>query len=87
MLETCINLIETLDVEEIFINTFYLKDQIRNFINKKNFKPKISIIEGDRVPQRGGQGRRVGLRDEHSAVQQLGEPSGGAGLRTGADSR
>ena len=35
VLETCINLIETLDVEEIFINTFYLKDQIRNFINKR----------------------------------------------------
>ena len=44
VLETCINLIESLDVKEIFINTFYLKDQIRNFINKKNFKPKISII-------------------------------------------
>ena len=39
VLETCINLIESLDVKEIFINTFYLKDQIRNFINKKNFKP------------------------------------------------
>ena len=44
VLETCINLIESLDVKEIFINTFYLKNQIRNFINKKNFKLKISII-------------------------------------------
>ena len=44
VLETCINLIERLDIKEIFINTFYLKDQILNFINKKNFKPKISII-------------------------------------------
>ena len=35
VLETCINLIERLDVKEIFINTFYLKDQILNFINKK----------------------------------------------------
>ena len=27
LLETCINLIESLDMKEIFINTFYLKDQ------------------------------------------------------------
>ena len=55
VLETCINLIESLDVKEIFINTFYLKDQIRNFINKKNFKPKISIIEdGKNILDTGG---------------------------------
>ena len=39
----------------IFINTFYLKDQIHNFINKKNFKPKISIIEdGKNILDTGG---------------------------------
>jgi len=55
VLETCINLIESLDVKEILINTFYLKDQIRNFINKKNFKPKISIIEdGKNILDTGG---------------------------------
>ena len=55
VLETCINLIESLDVNEIFINTFYLKDQIHNFINKKNFKPKISIIEdGKNILDTGG---------------------------------
>ena len=55
VLETCINLIESLDVKEIFINTFYLKDQIRNFINKKDFKPKISIIEdGKNILDTGG---------------------------------
>jgi MurNAc alpha-1-phosphate uridylyltransferase len=44
-----------LDLKEIFINTFYLKDQIRNFINKKNFKPKISIIEdGKNILDTGG---------------------------------
>ena len=54
-LETCINLIESLDIKEIFINTFYLKNQIRNFINKKNFKPKISIIEdGKNILDTGG---------------------------------
>jgi MurNAc alpha-1-phosphate uridylyltransferase len=55
VLETCINLIESLDIKEIFINTFYLKDQIHNFINEKNFKPKISIIEdGKNILDTGG---------------------------------
>jgi MurNAc alpha-1-phosphate uridylyltransferase len=55
VLETCINLIESLDIKEIFINTFYLKDQIHNFINIKNFKPKISIIEdGKNILDTGG---------------------------------
>ena len=55
VLETCINLIDSLDVKEIFINTFYLKDQIRTFINKKNFKSKISIIEdGKNILDTGG---------------------------------
>ena len=48
VLETCINLIESLGIKEIFLNTFYLKDQIHNFINKKNFKSKIIIIEDGR---------------------------------------
>ena len=55
VLETCINLIESLNIKEIFINTFYLKDQIRTFINKKNFKAKISIIEdGKNILDTGG---------------------------------
>ena len=48
VLETCINLIETLGINEIFLNTFYLKDQIHNFINKKNFKSKIIIVDDGR---------------------------------------
>ena len=48
VLETCINLIESLGINEIFINTFYLKDQIHYFINKKNFKPKITIVDDGR---------------------------------------
>ena len=44
-----------MNIKEIFINTFYLKDQIRTFINKKNFKPKISIIEdGKNILDTGG---------------------------------
>ena len=55
VLETCINLIENLGINEIFINTFYLKNQIHDFINKKNFKPKITIIEdGKNILDTGG---------------------------------
>ena len=45
MLENCINLIENLGIKKIIINTFYLKDQIHDFISKKNFKQDIQIID------------------------------------------
>jgi MurNAc alpha-1-phosphate uridylyltransferase len=55
VLETCINLIESLGIQQIFINTFYLKDQIYNFISNKIFKSKISIIEdGESILDTGG---------------------------------
>ena len=55
VLETCINLIESLGIQQIIINTFYLKDQIHNFINHKKFKSKISIIEdGENILDTGG---------------------------------
>ncbi len=55
VLETCINLIESLGVNEIIVNTFYLKDQIHNFINEKNFKSKIIIVEdGKNILDTGG---------------------------------
>jgi len=55
VLETCINLIENLGIQKITLNTFYLKDQIHDFINNKKFKSKISIIEdGERILDTGG---------------------------------
>ena len=55
VLETCINLIENLGIQKITLNTFYLKDQIHNFINSKKFKSKISIIEdGESILDTGG---------------------------------
>ena len=55
VLETCINLIENLGINKITINTFYLKDQIHDFINSKKFKSKISIIEdGESIRDTGG---------------------------------
>jgi len=55
ILETCINLIEGLGINKIFINTFYLKNQISDFLKKKNFKAKITIIEdGNDILDTGG---------------------------------
>ena len=55
VLETCINLIESLGIQQIILNTFYLKDQIYDFINNKKFKSKISIIEdGESILDTGG---------------------------------
>ena len=45
LLENTINLIKELGISEIKLNTFYLKDQIKNFIEQKNFDLKIEIIE------------------------------------------
>ena len=43
LLERAINLLISHGVQEISINVHYLSDQIRLFINRKNFKVKISI--------------------------------------------
>ena len=55
VLETCINLIESLGIQQIIINTFYLRDKIHSFINNKIFRSKISIVEdGDKILDTGG---------------------------------
>ena len=55
MLEHCINLIDKLGIKKILINTFYLKDQFSDFLNKKNFNLEIKIIEdGKNILDTGG---------------------------------
>ena len=55
MLERCINLIEKLGIQKIFINTFYLKDQFSVFLKSKNFNIDIKIIEdGEDILDTGG---------------------------------
>lgn len=55
VLETCINLIEGLGIKKIFINTFYLKEQISLFIKNKNFKSEIVIVDdGENILDTGG---------------------------------
>ena len=55
LLHRCINLIESLDINHILLNTFYLQDEIKNYIKNNNFKAKISIIEdGNKILDTGG---------------------------------
>ena len=55
LLENTINLINDFGIKNILINTFYLEEQIKEFINKKNFDCKINIIEdGNLILNTGG---------------------------------
>ena len=55
ILERCINLVIKFGVEKIFLNTFYLGDQIFEFIEKKKFPIDIQIIEdGKEILDTGG---------------------------------
>merc|ERR1712224_191814 len=55
ILEDCINTIIKLKVENIFLNTFYLSEQIVDFFKNKNFSAKIKIIEdGKNILDTGG---------------------------------
>ena len=55
LLENTINLIKKLGINDIKLNSFYLKDQIKIFIEEKNFDLKIEIIEdGNEILDTGG---------------------------------
>ena len=55
LLENCINLIQSLKIEKVIINTFYLKEKIENFINEKKFNLDIKIInDGKKILNTGG---------------------------------
>ena len=55
LLENCINLIKLTGVKKILINSFYLKEQIGEFIKKNNFQIEIEVIEdGINILDTGG---------------------------------
>ena len=55
LLEHCINLIKQFGVNKIFINSFYLKEQINKFIEENNFEIEIKVIEdGNSILNTGG---------------------------------
>jgi len=55
LLENTINLIKELGIKKIFLNTFYLKDQINDYLNNKNFNISINTVEdGPKILDTGG---------------------------------
>ena len=55
LLENTINLVKSLNISNIKINSYYLKDQIRNFISEKKFNINIEIVEdGNEILDTGG---------------------------------
>ncbi len=55
LLDNTLNLIESLGIQKIKINTFYLQDQIINFISNHHLKKKIEIIkDGNEILNTGG---------------------------------
>ena len=55
ILESCINTIIKIGVKRVILNTFHLGDQIFDFVNKKNFKIDIDIVEdGSKILDTGG---------------------------------
>ena len=55
LLENCINLIQFLGIKKVILNTFYLKEEIENFISVKKFNLDIKIInDGKEILNTGG---------------------------------
>jgi MurNAc alpha-1-phosphate uridylyltransferase len=55
LLENCINLIKSLGIKQVIINTFYLKEKIETFIKTKKFNLNIKIInDGKTILNTGG---------------------------------
>ena len=49
MLENCINILIKLGIKKVLLNTFYLRDQIFEFIKKKKFPIDIQIIDDGKI--------------------------------------
>ena len=55
LLENCINLIQSLGINKILINTFYLSEKIEQFLKDKKFNLEIKIInDGSDILNTGG---------------------------------
>jgi len=55
LLENCINLIQSLGINKILINTFYLSEKIEQFLKDKKFNLEIKIVnDGSNILDTGG---------------------------------
>ena len=72
LLENCINLIESLGIKKIIINTFYLKDKIEDFLRIKKFNVDIKIINDGKVILNTGGGvlNMINFSDESTKASE-----------------
>ena len=55
LLDHCINLIIKLNIKKVLINSFYLKEQINEFVKNHNYNIEIKVIEdGENILDTGG---------------------------------
>ena len=55
LLDKCINLIMNLNIKKIYINSFYLKEQINQFVKNHNYNIEIKVVEdGKNILNTGG---------------------------------
>ena len=55
LLENCINLINSLGINKILINTFYLSEEIEEFLKDKKFNSEVKVInDGSNILNTGG---------------------------------
>lgn len=55
LLDHCINLIVKLNIKKVLINSFYLKEQINEFVKNHNYNIEIKVIEdGENILDTGG---------------------------------
>ena len=55
LLDHCINLIVKLNIKKVLINSFYLKEQINEFVKNHNYDIEIKVIEdGENILDTGG---------------------------------
>ena len=55
LLDNTLNFVQSLGINKIKINTFYLGEKIKNFIEKKNYPLNIDIInDGEKILDTGG---------------------------------
>ena len=55
LLDNTLKFVKSLGINKIKINTFYLSEQIKNFIEKKNYSINIDIVnDGEKILDTGG---------------------------------
>ena len=55
LLDNTLNFVKSIGINKIKINTFYLSEQIKNFVEKKNYPLNIDIInDGEKILDTGG---------------------------------